>query len=185
MSHFFKHLKGIAKTLGVSTMDEITGDYYKNLFEEEYSRHAETTRELADTKATLYNVNQSLEELNKEKKMAMQIPLNVLQPNRPNSIDVPVDLGSGFVVIIQGLPGRPTVASCERLCKVIMAYAVEAPATSVEKVPKMPLLAKKTEEVTLNESTKALVEEVENAATLEMDFTNTEQAVQANTKKGK
>lgn len=48
-----------------------------------------------------------------------------ITPN--NTIDVPVDLGMGYVVTIKGLPGRPSVAACERLCKVIMAYAVEQP----------------------------------------------------------
>lgn len=189
MGNLLKHLKGIAKTLGVSTMDEITGDYYKTLFEEEYSRHAETTRDLADAKDKLRGLTQSLQTLSKEKSMS-----NVPHTNQANRIDVPVDLGGGFIVTIQGLPGRPTMASCERLCKVIMAYAV-APQASASVPPKAPTI--KEEKVTINEMPKApLVEETNSdTSTLEMDFVTTtfddlsrlvsEQAVPGNTKKGK
>lgn len=183
MSHFLKHLKGIAKTLGVSTMDEITGDYYKNLFEEEFSRHAETTRHLADAKAELRTMNQALQalqELNKEKSMS-NVPQNTPKFNR---IDVPVDLGSGVIVTIQGLPGRPTIASCERLCKVIMAYAV-APQASVN--PK-DVGNEKAPMLNLNAGPKTFQEDT----TLELDFATTtfddlaatvnEPAVQGNAK---
>jgi len=38
-------------------------------------------------------------------------------------LDIPVDLGDGTIVLISGMPGRPTPAACERLCKIIMSFA--------------------------------------------------------------
>lgn len=53
-----------------------------------------------------------------------------------DTIDVPVDLGMGYIVTIKGMPGRPTQAACERLCKVIMAYAVTPTQKASENIDK-------------------------------------------------
>lgn len=112
-------------------------------------RREEALEDLLETERIEHRETSALlTKLQQEKKVMTSTTNNT----SPTAIDVPVDLGQGYIVMIKGLPGRPTKAACERLCKVIMAYAVESVpqtqrADSTEKVPKMPLLAKKTEEI--------------------------------------
>ena len=88
-----------------------------------------------DTITNQENVIRDLENsklTNQKKESTHMTQMTHVQPS--NTIDVPIDLGMGYVVMIKGLPGRPSVAACERLCKVIMAYAVLPQTLSAENV---------------------------------------------------
>lgn len=72
---------------------------------------------------TFDDVDELFEEPKKETSMALDKQSNELKTEN-KTIDVPIAIGNDYVVIIKGLPELPSVAACERICAILMAYAV-------------------------------------------------------------
>lgn len=113
---------------------------HKPAFDLDYEKmFIESKKRLEQTVFDLAEANNHINILKEQLEMTTNGLDRNGNPIRPTNavasgkLDIPVDLGDGTIVLISGMPGRPTPAACERICKIIMSFAfTPTPKTQVQ-----------------------------------------------------